>query len=247
MRSWSPYFDQLSLITQENGDGGDCIQREALFAIAEGLNVNCPAREESWLIRLSRFDISPGIFVRYPPRPGLPMDPFWIDPAELSRDQTIPLLVAMTLRRSFWALDRFWAKHWRRFFKCQNRDFLGPAIFIRAYRWYWLWPLLCILDLALVWNSLNRIGLVPRIQETTGKWVWLDAQDVGDDINHVVTLLFSRFRLRTPISYLARVLYRKFRPFGGPQAAWDFDYRESSGAPPMNELWEPIIQKWIMA
>ncbi len=244
-RDWSQHFDSYGLLTH-NGDGGDTASREGLFAIAEVLLPIAPARELSWEFRVSKLEIDPGIFVRHPEH-SRAVPSFWSNPNEFSRDQQNPLSKAMVFKNRKHVFDRLFKNHSRRFFFCQNKDFFGPAIYIRAYGWYWLYPLLVIMDLALLWNSLNRIGLIPRIQETTGKVMWLNEDDVGDDINHTVDLLYSRFRMPTPVSYLARILYRSFRPYGGCQRAWDHYFREEVGAPPLNEMWAPIIQKWIMS
>lgn len=245
MRSWESHIDNRGLLTH-SGDGGDTANREGLFAIAEVLCPTSPFRQISWDMRRAQLEISPGIYVRHP-EGSRAVPSFWSNPNEFSRDQQIPLTVAMTLKQDWWARDRLFKAHSRRFFKCQNSDWLSPAIYMRCAQNGLLhalaWLPLIVFDLALLWNTFNRCGWVPQI--TDGKLKWLDEDDVGDDVNHTVMLLYARLYSPTPVSWLARKLYVWFRPYGGVQRAWDWYFREESGAPPLNELWSPIIKKWM--
>lgn len=234
MRSWEPYIDNRGLLVHLDG-GGDTANREGLFAIAEVLCPNPPARAISWDLRRGQLEIEPGIYVRHPEH-SRAVPSFWSNPNEFSRDQQLPLTVALILKNDQWGISRLFRAHSRRFFKCQNKDWLGPAIYLRNVQNRLLrfpaWVLLHVCDLSLVVNSILRCiyGRNP--------------DDVGNDLNHVATLLLSRVRLPTITSWFARKLYVLFRP-GGAQRAWDWYFREESGGPPMNELWAPLIAKYI--
>lgn len=236
MRDWNKHIDSYGLLTH-CGDGGDTANREGLFAIAEVLAPEAvPVRAIEWQVRRAQLEISPGIYVRHP-EASRAVPSFWSNPNEFSRDQQLPLTVGMIFKKDKWAVDRIYDKHMHRFFKCQNKDWFGPAIYIRAYGWYWLYPVLCIMDLALVANSLLRIFV-------------RDPDNVGDDLNHTVSLVYARCHIPTPVSWFARKLYSKFRDV---QRAWDHYFREvpppweNQSAPPLNEVWAPIIAKYIVA
>lgn len=246
MRLWNPYIDRHGLICQKEADGslggGDTSNREALFAIAECLALLPIKRTMTWELRRSRLEQAPGLFIRHPgPGPS-----FWSDPKEWSRDQQSPFTKALVFKNDTWTLNRLYDAHKKRLFKCQNNDWFGPAVYIRAFKWYWLWPLLCIFDLAILVNSLIAIGLIPKYHYDKKKFLRITEDEVDIDINHTIDLIYARKFMPTPISWLARKLYAWFRSFGGVQRAWNHYFRPESGGPPFEELYAPFIDRWIM-
>lgn len=120
------------------------------------------------------------------------------------------------------------------------------ALEIRALNWWLLWPLLVIFDCLTVLGSLDK--------------VYRYAKDEGnsDDRNHINILLTGLQVLWTPTMGLAGWIYAK-RPKAravahldgeyyfnrnGPQTSLDHYYRQWN-APPLNELAEPIMEKYF--
>lgn len=255
--------DHFDLIVQADGDGGDTAQREGMFAA--GLYL---AKRGDWGAKLTGafaidhairvLQIRPGICVRHPHQPG-----FRSDPKHFSRDQHDPLIIAAGLHRALmFVRDSLWnqVKRWGRY---QNRDFTNPntvSVYIRAFRAWLLWPLMLITDWGLVVSSINRI-------------VKARNPDESDDNNHVARLAQAQEILPTPISWIARKIYKKFRPHSCgsdrearlqwarvhgvriedlPELETDaalgafawYHRAQNGGNPAMVELWRPIIGRF---
>jgi hypothetical protein len=115
--------------------------------------------------------------------------------------------------------------------------FIG--VYIRAFRAWYLWPLLLICDLELLFSAIKKL-----------KW----GSKSGDDFNFISRILQAREFLPTPISYLARVVYRRrerieapdkaeYYPLNGPQSAiLHYCMRGNAKYPPLDLLYKPIIE-----
>lgn len=224
-------FDAHGLIVQSDGDGGDTAQRTGMFYFVYD---DRAAFERA----LDQLEVRPGIYVRHPYQPG-----FRSDPAEFSRDQQRALVIAMG---AYGMRDRLWRMvkaHASRLGKYQNRDILGPSHlgeYIRAFHSRLLYPVLLVTDTALLFNSV-RICLVYR---------W--NSDHSDDNNHVMSLAQSRYVMPTPWSWMARKIYKKFRPRNegnfqksephAPQGALVWYHRaENGGNPLIAETYRHVI------
>lgn len=184
-------FDEHGLIVQADGDGGDTAQRTGMFYFV----YDDPA---SFARALDQLEVRPGVYVRHPHQHG-----FRSDPREFSRDQQRALVIALGAYGMTARLWRMTKEHVKRLGKYQNKDFVGPSHvgeYIRAYGTSYLYPVLLVTDFALLLNSA-RIAIVHRY-------------DPGhsDDNNHVMSLAQARYVMPTPASWLARKIYKKFRP-----------------------------------
>lgn len=222
------YLDSKGLIVQQSGDGGDTLQREGFWY--EGWSLN------PW------YPTIPGL-VTYTMALGLLNTPEgferswqvpYNDPSDTSRDQLVSNIRACGYRRLNGPLGEiFWAiiKNFSRF---PNNDiaFINDyGRFIRAYRFWLLWPLLLICDLAVLVNSIILL------------FYSMNLNNVGNDINHIGDLAQAQNVLATPVSWLARKIYKLRR--GGPQYALDWYFRAASGGnPEFAELWAPIVKKF---
>lgn len=125
-------------------------------------------------------------------------------------------------------------------------DFTGPGFWAYAIRCRmltgrsnWLRPLLTVLDLSLVANSLIR--------------VYWHGRDPGetDSRNHLKALGLSKLVGSTFLAKLARKLYKnmpiKFpdRPGTGPEQEVDDYFKSNGGVAGLAELWKPAIA-WIL-
>lgn len=197
--------DQYGLIVQADGDGGDTCQRTGMYwfgrFLLDGKALEQTARE--FLAEAAQLEISPGVLVRHPHQQNfVPGETFRSDPKRTSRDQQDPLVVALgALEPDRAMLTRIFRAHAKRFFKYQNADIANPStfgIYIRAFRKWWLWPLLLVTDLGFLFGSL-------------AVWTQTNPDDV-DDLNNVVRLSQAWAVMPTPVSWLARRLYAKWRP-----------------------------------
>ena len=217
------YLDSNGLIVQADGDGGDTAGREGDYWFAWGLGP-FTYTSEIFKMNLDRLQVSPGVFVRNPVH--------YNDPKDFSRDQTVPLILAMGVMGEHETLKLLLKKQIKNYFRYQNGDIglLGDlGYYIRAFNAWWAYPVLLVGDLQLLVNSVIRV-----IKGTD--------QDTSDDINHTLGLLQAQYTLPTPISYLARKIYKHFRS-GGIQNAWDNYFKPSSGANPFNDIYRDLINK----
>lgn len=153
------------------------------------------------------------------------------DPKEFSRDQWTGLACAAVIRP---CVKKILLKEQLKHpFTAQNGDLITWEwnLYIRMFKAWYLWPLLFILDFGLVVNSIIRV-----IKNKC------DSDNVGDDINQTTMLYVATQKLPTPMSWLARLIYKTFHP--GVQKAWDWYYRHPEN-PPMAEVWRPVIKRWF--
>jgi len=257
------YFDKWHMLTHLT-DNWDALQRTSMYWLGmiyvHGLIVHFQARPKNILkqceVRGSGLNVE---WIRHP------------DFTELSgrlntcsRDQMTPTVCLLGALNWQKALNRiaftliikrlgfFWnTKHIGQTHGRKLPDIITPgfiAALCRAKRTRLYYPLLCCLDVALVVNSLGRI-LAGILNPKEGSFIQTKILDnVGPDLNHIVLLLHAKKVMPTPLSWLARIIYYKFRrPAGqprlkgfGPQTALDWYFRDKS-APPLNELYRELL------
>lgn len=228
------YTDSFGLITQKNGDPGDSASRVGIYHYLRSLNEGCtPAISLSLNHMLTEIEIQPGIYIRHPYQPQFINETYIADPKQFSRDQTVPLILAMgQFDNEVMRLKSLsHAQSSRPFFKFQNGDLLGPMegnAYIRATNSKWMYPFLCIFDIGLVVNASIRV--VKR---------FFNPNDTSDDVVMGLLIIQAYNRLSTPLSWLARQIYKLARP----QNALDSYFSPESGASPLNELYRPQFQK----
>lgn len=252
-------FDEQGLIVQLNGDGGDCAGRSG--ELYTGLFLNKVSEKsicEQFTNVLNLLEPNKdGVLLRYNKLPY--NDPFKGGFAT-SRDQTIPIIIAAGFYKEVNFLKRITVKQLKRFTLFQNKDlcdFESMGNYIRAF-WssgYKLallfYPILLLGDLFMLVNSVIRC--------IKGK----NYDDVGDDINHTQSQLQAVYALPTPISFISRKIYSKFRPafsplsgtpiayshkvngYNGVQYAFDWYHRSETFGNPINIIYQPLIKKWF--
>lgn len=278
MKKLSDYIDTYGLICEIEPehilDGGDSANRTGLFPIAAEYNNGFKMEADLDMtkdtamsaanVMLSKIEIKPGICVRNP-------DPtkWWSNPNYFSRDQQSAVVVGAGFSKNYSLVSSLFLNHLKRFGLYQNFQINGVDVdgkkkfiqgdiatpehlnlYIRALNLWFLYPLLLIGDLFTVLNSLIIIYKSYR-----------DADDTSNDLNHIAICLQAKKRLPTPISYLARKLYRYFRKNAGsdnqnrlsgfgPQTALDHYFGDTVNkrilgvsSPPINELFKPFLEK----
>lgn len=215
-------LDSNGLIVQKDLDGGDTAGREGdYWFVHTALGIQ---REDSFKKVLELLQVAPGVFVRNPIG--------YNDPKDFSRDQTVPLILAMGEMKEYGTLKLLFKKQLKNFFRYQNGDIglLGDlGYYIRSFQSWYAYPVLLLGDLQLLANSIFRCFV-------------RNPDNVSDDINHTLGLIQAQYTYPTPISYIARKIYKWFRP-GGIQRAWDWYFRPESRANPFNEMYRELIDK----
>lgn len=221
------YLDSKGLIVQSSGDGGDTLQREGFWYEGVFLNTAFPSISEMTPYKeaLSYLFVSGGLVRSF----KLPYN----DPTDTSRDQLVSNIRACgyyDYKDALRFILKGVLKNWSRF---PNNDiaFINDyGRFIRSYKAWYLYPLLPLLDAPLIINSIIRC--------IKGR----NFDDVGDDVNHIGDLAQAQNIYPTITSFIARKIYKYFRP-RGPQYALDWYFRmESGGNPEFAELWRPILK-----
>ena len=264
------HIDAFGLITQANGDGGDTCHREGMYAFGVWLNeqvLNITQPKSRSLRTQQIFDlleIKPGIYVRHP-------DPskWYADPSTTSRDQLMGVVAACAATGDRGRLWRLFKAVMRRGGFAQNTKrnwgevgwkipdpmFFTFGLFIRAGCLGWFYPLLLIHDLFDLVGTLTQI-LLPRWDENRRRLVRRCMDDV-DDNNTVISVLLAVAILPTPLSWVNRKLYARFRPmnFGCTELgetnrvqgalSWYHREGESGGNPEMAELYRAAIERWL--
>lgn len=222
-------FDQYGLVVQTDGDGGDSGARTGLYYfLIKFLDPNNDKQHAFYTALANcRASENPDMYFRNPVN--------YNQPEDFSRDQTNPLLMAMGMYDMDDKLIGWWKGLIKRFDRYQNADYAGPqdwGMYIRARKLKHLAFLLPIFDISLIIGSIIRCIAGRKFD------------DVGDDINHTMLLMQAIKVYSTPVSYIARFIYSKFRP-RGVQYAWDWYFRPESYANPFNELARPILQEYF--
>lgn len=243
-KEWNNYIEN-GIVGHRHPDGrfefGDGGQRTGMRLIGKLFSPPTFAPIPSNIECLNQLEIEPGIYVR-----NRKSTEVWhSDPKRFSRDQQTPIVIAMGLYGDKERLWRLFRKHMFRLGKYQNADVMGPthfAYYLRAFGWKWSYPILLVTDLLMI------IGVLIHCLQ-----VKFDKDNVGNDLNQILALLQAKLSLPTPLSELARKLYVKLRPhnYGSSdtvhpiQGALNWYFRPK-GAPPMDELYRPVIDKYFL-
>jgi hypothetical protein len=194
------FFDKHGLIVQRGGDGGDTAQREGWAWFGAWIRANL--LNNPWAVQRSvTFSQvmemleagKSGLFRRHPDQYNATND--------FSRDQTIPLAAAMGVYNDTERLNRMWKGIVDRGYKAQNdRDIISfeyVGLFARARG---ADPHIAG-DIQLFGSVWTRIGVSLNNRD-----------DVGDDLNLIMTLLMAKLRKSTTWSDRALTDYAKNRP-----------------------------------
>ena len=271
-------LDKLGLILsgENGGDGGDtCHRMYTVYLRQEICNDNgyynviidglsSPDDTQQLL------EIKKGIYVRHPDKTKWSSDP-WCT----SRDQLIaPLCYHSYMSYHGWNNNRVHLKDL--FIACLKRgmfaqnihsnwgepgthlpDLMNPDLwtaFIRGSKMlpYILYPLLFCLDFFVLISTILQIW-GPSVPDGTLKFRWQQPDDVDDDNRHNI-LMLAQHTLDTPLSYLSRKLFKRFRKpnlgnteFGEKSAmmgALVYYYRLPQGNPEIAELTRPILERY---
>lgn len=269
------YIDAYAIIVQQDGDGGDSLHREGMYAFGKWLRyqqadntvviVEIPERQDPSKI-IDKFEIEPGIYVRHP-------DPkrWSSNPDTTSRDQVVPVIAYCGAYQDYPRLWRLFMATLKRGFFAQNTLDIGEGetrrkisdtmighlgLFIRAGG-YWTLPLYPLL---LVTDTIDLIGtvleMIPVHWEENNKR--LRTRDLGDvdDNNSVIAHLVAVEFKPTPISWLNRQIYALARPLNYGNTVFGESNRvmgalswyhraEGGGNPEMAELYRPLIEKYF--
>lgn len=263
-----PYRDSFGLIAQspaDNRDGGDSAHRLGVFYYGLWeLFKDQPLVEEKiyqdFKTDLAKITIGPGQFVRHP-------DPtkWYSNPNNFTRDQSIPLIVALGAFNRPADQSILWSnlhnvlhnggffpnklKNWtneEKVFPFDYNDPAGPSdygLYIRAlriqkYRWF-LW----VGDALLLGNSFLRIA-----------YSYFDNTDTSNDLNFTLHLLQAKNIWPTWFSHFAYRIYFQGRlmspltpedpyPQSGVESAWNYYFRKSAHSPPLNKIYQCIINQ----
>lgn len=269
------YIDSYALIAQQDGDVGDSLQREGMYAFGRWMRYDDrtqtvylsepPGRRDPKKI-IAKFEVAPGVYVRHP-------DPTrWSsDPDTTSRDQVVPVIAYCAAFRDYPRLARLFGASAARGLFAQNTLPIneGPehrkvpdtmigtlGLFIRAGGWWTapLYPLLFITDTAdLIATVLATIPL--HWEESTHRLRISEPRDVDDNNSVIAHLLALRFK-PTPVSWLNRQIYAatRGRNLGNSQlgetnavmgALAWYHRREAGGNPEIAELYRPLIERYF--
>jgi hypothetical protein len=270
------YIDSYAVIVQKDMDGGDTLHREAMYAFGKQLRLNLdrnqvfieapssrrPASEDI----ISRFEVSPGIYIRHP-------DPtkWYSNPETTSRDQVLPVIAYCAVVEDYPRLWRLFKATMDRGMFAQNVLRLGDgeaekkipdpmhlnmAQFIRAGGWWTapFYPALFFFDaVEIVGTALTALPLHFKDDHWIPRW---KTEDDVDDNNVVVQHLLAAVYKPTPLSEFNRYLYVITRPknFGNTilgeknpvmgALRW-YHRREIGGNPEMAELYRPLIETYF--
>jgi len=232
------YVDDKGLIVQKDGDGGDSAQRTGFYYTARFIVGPLPGYKEISMglviedfIRATTLLITPAGLIRNPVK--------WNDPKDTSRDQTTPMIIACGCLRLLEMVDKLRPKYLR----YQNGDFASPQNLNEVRRALGKTPLL-LGDLWAIGASYVRCRQAAK-----------DMDDVGDDLNLLISLVFFNRYQSNAVTRFALKYYLKNRPtnFGCTKMGetdpvigalvWYFR-EESGGNPEIAQAWRPIITKY---
>ena len=269
------YVDSYALISQQDGDVGDSLHREGMYAFGKWLRYDgdtntilvaeIPERKDPKKI-MSKFEVGPGIYVRHP-------DPSrWSsNPDTTSRDQLVPLIAYCGAYQDYPRLWRLFKAVATRGFFAQNIYAIGDGpqkwkipdtmlgtlgMFIRAGGWYTapLYPLLLVADTAdLIGTALNLIPI--HWEERNKRLRFKESRDVDDNNTIIIHLLAANFK-PTPMSWLSRQLYAWSRtPNNGNTIMGErnpvmgaltwYHRAEAGGNPELAELYRPMVEEYF--
>lgn len=199
-------YDGLIVNIAEQHGGGDTAQREGMFYYALATAFPNEATLEAKLV-FDKLEIEFGKFVRHPGQ-----GPEWYrDVKDFSRDQTIPLVIAMGALKDSLRLKRHIDVALKNWFRAQNGDILWAphhiAMYLRAYHLAESKPVSCLSrvmiylgDVSMIFASLFCVV-----------YAYLNPHH-SDDLNHTMLLLQSQDVSPTWFGKLACRIYSAWRP-----------------------------------
>ena len=227
--------DSYGLIVQSDGDGGDTAARMGQWLF---INTSHTSDANLELAKAMVWHLQPnaGIWIRHPMYP---------DVSDCSRDQLDPIIMALGANELTATLKDTFKAHAKRAFFYQNKDvpmLVTPCLYIRAFKAYWAYPILCILDIGFCFAWAEN--LMRR-----------NPDDV-DDNNNIMRMTQAALVMPTLLSWLGRKLYTLTRKanFGNSilgeinpvMGALRWYFRpESGGNPEIAEAYRPIVEKWF--
>ena len=228
-------IDSYGLIVQGDGDGGDTAARmgQWLF-LGKGHSIG-PV--DVGTIALRHLMPAPGVWIRHPQYPDI---------ADCSRDQLDPIIMALGSCNLGLALRNTFKAHLKRGFFYQNKDvpmIVTPCLYIRAFKAWYLYPVLCVLDIGFCFAWLENL--------------FRRNPDDVDDNNNIMRMTQAAQVMPTPLSWLGRKLYAKTRRpnFGNTvkgeknpvmgALVW-YHRTESGGNPCIAEIYRPIVERYFV-
>jgi len=283
MREIKDYIDKFNVITMKGGDGGDSIHKTMMYYLGLIWNAGYfetgfgggPTGMYFGQHLFSFTGLSKEDYHRWRRHPD--RSKWYGHPDRLSRDQATPLVIALgEYRRKGFCKKELWIfifKHILRLgFMTNTRrnwqyptleehnennpwvtwnyswklpDFCGPEFFglyVRGLNLWWLYPLLLLSDIENFVNTIIKCWFYGRNPKNS------------DDQNHILSLLQSQRHLPTPISWLSRIVYVRYRPMAkppqnpeyqtisGPQSALRYYFAEENGGPPIDRVFKEIVE-----
>lgn len=282
-KNWKDYTDDRGLIVQVGAyypgsiDRGDTLQRNGFFELPfhsralnsgnAGLLVNSAVRFGQ---RMAECKAGEGLYVRHP-FPEVAHSSIW----KTSRDQILSNIIAAGLlnnqiivRSILLALAKRYFRYWNimvdgepnwkaepKAWKLGTKfgDISGPeefGVYIRALNFWPLYPFLLFLDIFQVLGSIVKVLDAFRLPSER------------DDVTRIARLYQSQKCMPTPLSWLARKIYKWFRPgyrvlrstdgterfirdknYLGAQYAMD-RYFSPDCEPPFNELYVDLLKEF---
>lgn len=245
-------LDSLGLIVAADEDGGDTAQRSGFYAIAN--------KDDGYYCKAKKL-LEPkldGNWVRHPIQ--------YPNPKDFSRDQTIPNIIALGLLNYKMSLYRMLKAQLKRFGLYQNGDIFTPqdiGYYIRAFKFWPLYLFLWFSDLFILINTIIICAIKARkpgkIQTWLGNhvhWIFIQGapnnaegipqdvygdNNVGTDINHMVSIYQAQTVMPTFVSFLARKMYKYFRPHG---IIYPLQVYFKIDNPDFINYWTPILEKF---
>ena len=254
------FLDNNDLFVTSNMDGGDTAQHEGMVEFGNSLSDAPIHRMITYTQIIGLLEPkADGNWIRNPE--------VYTDPTDFSRDQARSNIIAMGHRNFKEPLKRMFKAQLKRFMLYQNHDVPNPQNFgeyVRAFRFYPLYPLLLLGDIFLLLDTLNICFIKARtpgkIKRWLGKnihWIFMQGEsnnaygvprdvygpdNVGTDKNHILSLLQAKLYMATPISYLARKIYKICRPLG-PQYALDHYFRNENQE--IAQMMKSVLEKHL--
>lgn len=230
--------DENGLIVQSDGDDGDSLHRQGVYIIGEMLVGGFPQLDYVRTIQhLASYDAEGNISWRRGSK-------IWTDSGNVSRDQLIPIFIMLGMIEG---LAGFENKHLTATVKNFSR--VAPNGDIVLTHWSvvqraighrkgvigraFLRASLCVSDLILLGGAI--VKCLPWRYNDQEKRIERNDKGKVDDWNDVLPLIQAIYHFPTPVSFLARQVYRSFRgrslgsTMNEPDP-WMRKYREESDA-----------------
>ncbi len=255
------YLDMRGLPVQKDGDGGDTAQRVGMITFGRYLNRDGNIYQiAQWLAKLT---VGDGQFVRNP-------DPtmWYSNPKNFSRDQTRSLVMAMgayalsePLKANLKNLIKnfgFYPNVYPNFTSPGDKDYVKKipdlaspehySEYIRALYACGNRSMLALYPVVLLGDCFKLLGTLIDVFYTDR-----DPTET-DDVNSIMSHLQALNWMPTPLSWLARKIYSKYRPIAnnpegitvGPESALNgYFFNDPNGIQPIYYIYKPLMDKYF--